>query len=966
VFLWFIDFSLNAIARLIKWGVCRYVVSVVGGFLLTHSRKEIGVFMLFSRSVFPLMLRLRVNALLAMLTTLTMGAIALFTFSASLSFALALPAGVSAGPSVGGISEYRLGNGLTVLLFPDESQARLTVNISYLVGSRHENYGETGQAHLLEHMLFKGSPKVPDVNTEYTKRGAQMNAITRADLTNYFATFPANEDNLKFALRLEADRMINAYLRKEDLDKEFTVVRNEFEAGENNPGQVLTKRLFAIAYDWHNYGKLPIGNRADIENVDIEKLRAFYKTYYQPDNAVLLVAGKFDPALALTEIAREFGAIAKPVRKLPRLNTVEPAQDGERSVVVRRKGDIQIVAAAYKIPGALHPDMEALGYAALILGNTPSGRLHKKLVETQKALGTGAQPLAYFEPHPLTFLAVQKAGENVDTLREELLSEIEDFAKTKPTEEEMQRTRTVYDNIYDSMLSQPERIGLALSSYIALGDWRLFFYGKDTHKNVTAERVQEVSKKYFVRDNRSVATFLPENTPVRVEIAAAPSAQQVLKDWKPTEQAKLGEVFEASAKNIDARTQIVHMGDLKIALLPKKTRGETVHVRMSFNRGDEATRTNRNDLWNLANGALTLGTTKYSRSQLTDELQKRKLRGGITSFETQRENLIAAIELAAHVMREPSFPESELELRRRDALASLEFSKSDPNALAGERLSRHFNAYPAGHPFYAASREETEQFIRNYKRDDVAKTYADFVGASNGEIAIVGDFDPAAVLSAIKKEFADWKSKAPYARIPRRLAQPAAINEWIDTPDKENATLLMNTAFALKRDDADYPALWVANEIIGAGGLDSRLMARVRGKEGLTYGIQSTFSVGVFEPVASWGVSGIAAPQNVAQVERAVLEEINSARDKGFSAEEVARIKSGVRAAYDRNYASDGSVASSWLDRLERNLKFSDYETFIAKVLAVTPEQARDAFRKYVDPSKLSVVKAGDKKKAAP
>ncbi|TAG03687.1 MAG: insulinase family protein [Betaproteobacteria bacterium] len=878
--------------------------------------------------------------------------------------ALALPTGVSQGPSVAGITEYRLANGLTVLLFPDNSQAKLTVNISYLVGSRHENYGETGQAHLLEHMLFKGSPKVPDVNTEYTQRAAQMNAITRADLTNYFATFPASDDNLKFAITLEADRMVNAYLRKADLDKEFSVVRNEFEAGENNPGQVLTKRLFAVAYDWHNYGKLPIGNRSDIENVSIENLRSFYKTYYQPDNAVLLVAGKFDPALALVEIAREFGAIAKPTRTLPKLNTVEPTQDGERSVVVRGKGDIQIIAAAYKVPGTLHPDMEALGYAALILSNTPSGRLHKKLVETQKALGVGGQPLAYLDPHPLTFLVVQKAGENVEALREAFLNELEKFAESPPTDEEMQRTRTVYDNIYESMLSQPERVGLMLSSYIALGDWRLFFYGKDNHKNVTAANVQAVAKKYFIRDNRTVATFLPENAPQRAEIAVAPSAADVLKNWKPTTQIAQGENFEATAKNIDARTQISSIGELKIALLPKKTRNETVQVRMSFNRGDETSRTGRENAWGLARNTVMLGNTKFSRAQLSDELQKRKLQGGAMSFETRRENLVAALELAAQILHEPTFPESELELQRKESLAGLEFSKSEPAALVAERLGRHFNAYPVGHPFYRESREEIEAFVKRYTRDELVKAYADFAGTSNGEIAIVGDFDPAAVLAVLRKEFSPRTSKAPYARIASRLSTPPAINEWIDTPGKENATLRMSTSFALKRDHPEYAALWVANEIVGAGGLDSRLMARVRGKEGLSYGISSSFSVGVYDAVASWGVNGIAAPQNVLRVERAVLEEIASAREQGFSAEEIARIKSGVRGSYNQNYANDAAVASMWLDRLDRGLRFADYEAFIDKVLAVTPEQARDAFRKYVDPAKLSIVKAGDKKKA--
>jgi zinc protease len=889
---------------------------------------------------------------------------AFVSLAAAQCFALAVPSGVATGPSVAGITEYRLPNGLKVLLFPDDSQAKFTINITYLVGSRHENYGETGQAHLLEHMLFKGSPKVKDVDVEYRKRGAQMNATTRTDLTNYFATMASSDDNLKFAIMLEADRMVNAFLKKEDLDKEFTVVRNEFEAGENNPSQVLFKRLLAVAYDWHNYGKLPIGNRGDIENVDIEKLRAFYKTYYQPDNAVLLVAGKFDVALALTEIAREFGAIAKPVRKLPNFNTIEPTQDGERSVVIRRKGDIQIIAAAYKGPSALHPDSDGLSFASSILGNTPSGRLHKKLVESQKAIATGAQPLPYFEPAPLNFLAVQKAGENVDALREALLLEIETFAASKPTEEEMQRVRTATENMCDAVRSQPERIGLTLSSFIALGDWRLLFHGCESFKKVTADQVQAAAKKYFVRDNRTVATFLPENAPVRTEITAAPTALAILKDWKPTTDIVQGEAFEASAKNIDARTQVITIGDLKVALLPKKTRGQTVHVRLSFDHGNEQALTERGKHWNTAGSMLSLGTSKYSRSQLTDELQKRKLRGGVTGFETQRDNLMSALELAAHVLREPSFPESEIELRRKDTLTSLEFSKSDPNALAGERMSRHFNAYPVGHPYYTRSREESAAYAREYKRDDLVKAYAEFAGSSMGEIAIVGDFDPAAVSAFIKTTFADWKSKTPYQRIPRRLAQPAPINEWIDTPDKENGVLLMNTSFALRRDHPDFPALWVANQIFGAGGMDSRLMSRVRQQEGLTYGIQSSFNAGVYEAVGSWSVNGIAAPQNLSKVEKIVIEEINAARDKGFTAEEVTRIKSAVRAIYDRNYSNDASVANDWLDRLERGLKFADFEVFISKVQAVTPEQARDAFRKYVDPAKTSIVKAGDKKKA--
>jgi zinc protease len=291
---------------------------------------------------------------------------------------------------VEGITEYRLDNGLRVLLFPDQSKPTVIVNVTYLVGSRHENYGETGMAHLLEHLLFKGTKNIPDVGKEFNGRGMSFNGTTSTDRTNYYERFQASDENLKWALMMEAERMVTSKVAREDLDTEMTVVRNEYEMGENSPSNVLIKRLQSIAYDWHNYGNSTIGNRSDIENVEIENLQAFYRTYYQPDNAVLLVAGKFDPAKTLLLIDKYFGVIPKPTRQLPKLWTVEPTQDGERSVVVRRVGDAQYVVVAYKAPSELHPDNDALIYADSALTDTPAGRLHKALVETGKAAQVGS------------------------------------------------------------------------------------------------------------------------------------------------------------------------------------------------------------------------------------------------------------------------------------------------------------------------------------------------------------------------------------------------------------------------------------------------------------------------------------------------------------------------------------------------------------------------------------------------
>ncbi len=198
--------------------------------------------------------------------------------------------------SVEGITEYMLGNGMKVLLFPDPSKQTATVNITYLVGSRHEGYGETGMAHLLEHMVFKGSTKHTDIPKELSDHGARPNGTTWLDRTNYFETFASTDENLRWALDLESDRMVNSFIKKEELEKEFSVVRNEFESGENNPEGVLSERIQATAYLWHNYGNTTIGSREDIERVPIDNLLAFYRNYYQPDNAVLLVAGKFDEA----------------------------------------------------------------------------------------------------------------------------------------------------------------------------------------------------------------------------------------------------------------------------------------------------------------------------------------------------------------------------------------------------------------------------------------------------------------------------------------------------------------------------------------------------------------------------------------------------------------------------------------------------------------------------------------------
>jgi len=866
---------------------------------------------------------------------------------------------------VEGITEYRLPNGLKVLLFPDITKPTVTVNVTYLVGSRFENYGETGMAHLLEHLMFKGTPKHPHIDEEFAKRGVRYNGSTWLDRTNYFEIFQANPDNVDWAIELESDRMVNSYIARSDLDTEMTVVRNEYESGENSPFSVLMKRMQAVAFDWHAYGRPTIGNRSDIENVDIPHLQRFYELYYQPDNAVLLIAGKFDEKRALAQIAKTFGRIPKPTRALPKLWTVEPTQDGDRSFTVRRKGDIQIVGVAYKVPSNIHNDSDPLAFSNLILSQVPTGRLHKALVETGMAAQVFGYPLMGHDPGLQIFGAVVPPGKPVEPVRDEMIKVVESFGLQPPTQAEMERTRVALANEIDKTLADPERIGVELSEYISLGDWRLFFLARDDLAKIKAEDVARVSKAYFRRDDRTVGFFLPTDDPQRAEIPANPPLEEVMKDFHPKAQAETGEAFDPSQDNIDKRTKIVQVGNVKVALLRKKTRGGTVNFTVSLHLGNEQALENQRQNYSNAARMLMRGTTKYNRVQLADEFERLKISGRVGgpggSFQTTGPNLADAIRLVGHVLHEPTFPESEFEQMKTQTITSISAQLSEPTALAADVINQHFNIYPKGDWRYVPTLHEALDEVKASKLEDAKQFHARFYGAAPAEVAIVGDFDEQAALAAIKQAFGDWKPQVPFKRVEVDYKDVPPIEKSIETPDKENAVFLARMNLRMRDDDPDFPALYVADYILGGGaGFDSRLTARIRQKEGLSYGVGSDLSVGSIDYASSWTAYAIAAPQNMDKVEAAFKEELARALRDGFTDREVEGAKSGTLQQRAQNRAQDGTLAGAWAGNLYLGRTFEFSKDFERKLLALKPADVNAALRKYIDPAKITIVKAGD------
>jgi zinc protease len=890
-------------------------------------------------------------------------------FLAVLSLLLAsLAAHAAAAPrkvlEIEGVAEYRLPNGLRVLTIPDPGIDTITVHIVYLVGSRHEGYGEKGMAHLLEHLLFKSTKNHPDIKAEYTRRGSRWNGTTSNDRTNYFQTLSATEENLDWAIGLEADRMVNALVTRAQLESEMTVVRNEFEMGENSPGSVLFQRMQQAAFTWHNYGNPIIGERSNIENVPIDRLQAFYRTWYRPDNAMLVLAGRFDEAAALALVQKHFGALARPERPLPALYTQEPTQDGPREVTLQRIGENQIVSALYRVAAGSHPDYPAIDVLVRILGDAPTGRLHRALVQKGLASAVWAAERGLHDPGYVYFGAALAKDAKLGPAREALVRTVETLARAPVTEEEVARARTHLLNEFEKVERDAASMVRVLSEFQAIGDWRLFFLYRDRLRKVSVADVQRMAEHYLKPANRVLGVFQPTERPDRAEIPPTPDLQARLEGYKGGESVRLGEAFDPSPQNIEQRLQRRQLANgIRASLLPKQTRAGRVVATLSLHFGSEKTLTDREMACHFAGAMLSRGTLKRSRAEFKDALERLAASVSLgeegATIEVRRENLVPALRLVAEALREPAFPAGEFEEMKRAAILGAESELSDPSALARVRLARHLNEYPEGHPHWTPTIEERIARMRATTLEDARACHRELIGATRADFVAVGDFDPDGVARAVEELFGAWRTPAPFARVPWRYFERPPLENELATPDKANAVLRAGLNVRMRDDHPDFPALVLANHLLG-GSSTARIPARVREKEGLSYSTYTTFVSNPFDEAADFRVSSIFAPVNRERVERAIREEIERAVREGFTAAEVEAGRHSVLQARRLARAQDRALASRLASYSFAGRTFAWDVALENKIASLTPAEVHAALKKYIDPARLAIVMAGD------
>ena len=566
------------------------------------------------------------------------------------------------------------------------------------------------------------------------------------------------------------------------------------------------------------------------------------------------------------------------------------------------------------------------------------------------------------------FMAELSKTQNLQEARKVLLAELEGLQQNPVTEEELKRAKAGLLSEIDKTINDPQKLAVQMSESIANGDWRLFFLQRDRIENLKATDLQAVGLNFFKESNRTLGQFIPTATPDRIKMPEAVDVAKLVADYKGKAAATEGEVFDISPANIEKRTQRLALASgMKLILTPKKTRGETVSGVFTLRFGDEATLFNQATTSSLTANLLMRGAGNLQRSEISAKLDELKTQievsgGGQTvtvRFDSLRKNLPEVMNLVRDILRKPRLDAKEFELLVQESTAGLESQRSEPNAMGSQAMALALDVYKKGDIRAARSLDESIAALKAAKLEQVKQFHSNYYGASHSEFALVGDFDSEAVKSQITQLFGDWKSPKAYARLKAesKAAKPGATQ--LEAPDKANAFYLAGLPLLLQDTQSDYVALQLANRVLG-GGVKSRLLDRLRQKDGLSYGAGSQLSASSFEPSGMWVLYAIYAPQNLAKLKAGVQEELAKFVKDGITAEELTDAKKGWQEERKISRAQDRALAAGHVAQTAANRTLAFVEKVDAQIEATTLEEVNAAIRKTLDPAKFLNVYAGD------
>lgn len=888
---------------------------------------------------------------------------------------------------LGGIEEYLYQpNGMNVLLLQDNASPVATVQIVYRVGSKHEVLGNTGSTHLLEHLMFKGTPTFnkksgTTITDVLQNTGAQLNATTWYDRTNYFETLPS--DKIELALQIEADRMRNSLLTKEDKEAEMTVVRNEFERGENDPNSLLDKEIWASAYIAHPYHHSTIGWKSDIEKAPIEVLRNFYNTYYWPDNATLTIIGDFKKENVFELIEKYFGGITKAPHTLPQPYTEEPEQYGPRKIIVKKPGELGVVNKAYKIPGALHEDLPALNILGEIIGAGPSAILNKTFVDTRMGIYSYASATNFKEVGLFTIgvgFPTTSKHEDIEAKINEVVAKIQ---KEGVTQDEV--NRVVAKISAQTILARDGSgvIASELNEAIASGDWTDFVTGVDRLKKVTPADVLRVAQTYLVEDqsttgyfipkqsgtqNQDVAhanNFMPENQPFYYRHPEHNDAEKAFEYENFEGETTLATISAEDNNAIEKGTSAYKRDKVAgIDVVSVKTSAKDfVTVAASISLGNFINETKNPMISSLAASMLSKGTTLNDKFKFSEKLQKLGVNLNVSAsttkinigFKCLKKDLDQVIVLLAEEIRNPLFDQKEFEKLQQQFTGNTQQSLNDPGERGEIALSQAI--YPKGNPNYSLSVEDNLNNIKTATLDEVKAFHKKYFGPASMHLVIVGDTEGANLNASLKKSFKNWNGGVSETLKFEDAVKAAPKTEVVTIAEKPSAELYIGQYTGLKRADADYIPFYIANYTLGAG-FAGRLMQTVRDNDGLTYSISSGMG-GNIATGGYWMVNASFNPNLFQKGLDATMVQVDKWVKDGITATELENKKTNLIGSFKVGMSTTSGMARTILSFVERGLEPNYIEQYPNDIEKVTLKQVNDAIKKYIQLDKMIIIKSG-------
>ncbi|MFH1851279.1 MAG: pitrilysin family protein [Candidatus Neomarinimicrobiota bacterium] len=873
--------------------------------------------------------------------------------------------------SSGGIDEYRLqANDLTVLLLEDHAAPVVTFMVTYHVGSRNEAIGYTGSTHILEHMMFKGSEEYNrEKGTRITEvlqnLGARVNATTWMDRTNYYELLPS--EHLEEGIKVEADRMRTAFIRDEDRQSEMTVVRNEFERGENDPFNVLDKNIWATAFQAHPYHHSTIGWRSDIENVPTARLKEFYDTYYWPNNATVTVIGDFTAAEVLAQVDKYFGRHSRSPKPIPAMYTTEPIQEGPRRLEIRRTGQTGIVGIAHKIPDGRNADIYAVQILSNILGGGKSSRLYRKLIDSGLATNLFLWDFAFHDNGLLITYVFLTPGTDHEAVEKIILAEYADIKTNGVSEAELKRARAQLRSDIAFSRDGSFSIASSINEAIAAGDWTLYTTQLERYNAVRSKDVQAVAQKYLVEDRSTTGWFVPK---VSTALSAGPATVHQPQAWRSDEGeliAPVGVTGLAVPAGAIIAKQVVEkevLDGLQVYTVDYGVK-DVVTIAGSFLGGDVYSPPDNPELADMVAEMLDQGTRRRDKHEISEMLESV---GASIDFNSGKyrvkfnvhclkDDLPLVLELLAEQLREPAFPADELEIVKQRIIGALERTKENTNRQAQVTFSQAL--YPVEHPNHQLKPDVEIEFIKKVTTDDIKRYYEQNYGLGSMLIVAAGDVNNRILTGEIKKAFGGWKKSGA-----TELAVAATTNplreytEFVTIPEKTSADLYFGQALGINRNHVDFYPLMMGLYILG-GNFSARLMSTVRDQQGLTYGIEA--GLGGFDGNADgyWYIWGTFAPEMLETGHQAALEQAKLWATDGVTAEELANKKTTITGSFKVGLATTRGIAGQVLSNAEKDRPVDYLDRYPQIINDLTLEQVNGAIRRHVNLDRLIYVAAG-------